>query len=806
MIKVNFQLVLYSDFSYLDFENCLEAQKEPVYKFSIELIRFLDYLQAFNREALFQLALPPVFYELADQPAFRKALTEYLEQKDENKNILKAWANWEYRISVPIRLLTRDGKLELLASPVTGALLPFISTPAGIRSQINEGLSILEDYFHVKPKGFWFPRGAYMPGLDLYLLHEGFQFSYLHENTVKYGDPLPKAAGAEAVQTPRGLTVFPICEITSEDVGMVIGRKADELASKSTGPVLSAAFELTAFTSNIDNYIGQIISLADDQIICWQRADIVQEELEQIHLSTSALPFGESEKLLEESLLPYFEESFLIEKELEQLAGKIEGTGEEKAAMKQMIVEWCLLTGQIANVRHFKKAYADKHIFNYKQLKSALLAGTIRNRTDLPSGFPPAVLTSLSVDTWINEVKPEQGLQMREQKRKILMLTWEYPPNIVGGLARHVHGLSVSLAKLGYEVHVITALVDGLVRFDIIEGVYVHRVKPYNEKDSDFLAWVGGLNIAIASKAAELSSLFHFDFIHAHDWLTGSAAAALKKLLKLPLVVTIHATEHGRNNGIYTEMQRSIHKKEAKLLDLSDHVIVCSEFMKEELGHIFGTNSEKISVIANGIEKAARTENDRKGLDGLPVCHEKKLIFSIGRMVAEKGFETLIEAATQMRHLEDDIYFIIAGKGPMLEVYRKMVKDYQLENFVYLVGFINDEQRNALMGECSIAIFPSLYEPFGIVALEAMSFAKPVIVSETGGLKGFVQHGKTGLLMAPGSSGSLIQQAEWLLGNEQKAIEIGEQGRKMVESLFSWNRIAEETKRVFDEALLNFRI
>ncbi|PLR87593.1 glycosyltransferase [Bacillus sp. V33-4] len=806
MTKVNFQLVLYSDFSYLDIESCLEAQQVPAYKFSAELIRFLDYLQTCSHDAVFQLALPAVYYELADQPVFRQALTEYLEKNDEHQHILKAWANWEYRISVPIRQLIKDGKLELLASPATGALLPFISTPAGMKSQINEGLSILEDYFHVKPKGFWFPQCAHTPGLDLYLLNEGFQFSYLHEHAIKYGDPLPKAAGAEPVQTPRGLTVFPISELIIDDLSMEIGRKVNELASISNQPILSTAFELTFFTSDLANYIGQITDLADEKIICWQQAGVVQKEPEQIHLSTSALPFGQSEQLVEERLLPYFEESFLIEKELEQIAGKIEGTSDQKTVMKQMIVEWTLLTGQIASKKHFNKADADKHIFNYKQLKSALLTGAIGNRFELPKGFPPAVLTSLSVDTWINEVKPEKGHQMRNQKCKILMLTWEYPPNIVGGLARHVHGLSVSLAKQDYEVHVITAMADGLVRFELMEGVYVHRVTAYNEKDSDFLAWMGGLNVAIASKAAELSSLFHFDVIHAHDWLTGSAAAALKKLLKLPLVVTIHATEHGRNNGIYTEMQRSIHRKETKLLDVSDHVIVCSEFMKEELGLIFGTNSTKISVIANGIEKAPRTDTDSSGLNGLPICHDKKLIFSIGRMVAEKGFETLIEAASKMRHLEEDIYFIIAGKGPMLEVYRKMVKDYQLENFVYLLGFINDEQRNALMAECSITIFPSLYEPFGIVALEAMSFGKPVIVSETGGLKGFVQHGKTGLLMDPGSSENLIQQAEWLLENEQKAFEIGEQGRKMVESLFSWNRIAEETKRVFDEALLNFRI
>ncbi|MCL6571987.1 MAG: glycosyltransferase family 4 protein [Bacillus sp. (in: Bacteria)] len=389
-------------------------------------------------------------------------------------------------------------------------------------------------------------------------------------------------------------------------------------------------------------------------------------------------------------------------------------------------------------------------------------------------------------------------------KLTILILCWEYPPNIIGGLSRHVFGLSVKLADMGHEVHVLTAKNGGTSpSFEIMNGVLVHRVKPINEKDDNFLAWIGGLNLAMGQKAEKLSEEIKFDIIHAHDWLVGTASITLKELLFIPLLTTIHATEFGRNNGIHTEMQRFIHDKEKQLIFESDQIIVCSEYMKDELLSIFSLNNEKIIVIPNGIEPMTTKLNTA---EIFPELEQKKYIFSIGRIVKEKGFDTIIEAGALAKEMELDCYFVIAGKGPMLETYRRQIVERSLDSHIAFVGYITDEQRNTLIQGCVMAVIPSLYEPFGIVVLETMILGKPTIVSNTGGMKGIVKHLQTGLLMDPGNAQSLLEQISFLIQNPQKAEEIGGKGREIAISLYGWKRIASETSRVMEDTLLNKRV
>ena len=386
---------------------------------------------------------------------------------------------------------------------------------------------------------------------------------------------------------------------------------------------------------------------------------------------------------------------------------------------------------------------------------------------------------------------------------KILMLCWEYPPNIVGGLSRHVAGLSSELASLGHEVHVLTAGTDQLPEFEYMSGVHVHRVQPINNRDEHFFSWICGLNLAMAFKAERLSEEITFDLLHAHDWLVGASAIVLKDTLGVPLLTTIHATEHGRNNGIYNEMQQFIHEKEQQLISESDQIIVCSEYMKDELLSIFKETYVNIAVIPNGIELVAPKQAFN---EIFPELKNEKYIFSLGRIVKEKGFETIIEAASIAKNEGLDYRFIIAGKGPMLETYRQHISAQQLESHVQFIGFITDEQRNVLIQESELAVIPSLYEPFGIVALETMTFGKPTIVSNTGGMKGIVKHLQTGLLMVPGDARSLLEQINFLRNNPKKAQEIGEKGRQIVKSLYGWKRIASETSRVMEDLLLSERI
>jgi 1,4-alpha-glucan branching enzyme len=369
----------------------------------------------------------------------------------------------------------------------------------------------------------------------------------------------------------------------------------------------------------------------------------------------------------------------------------------------------------------------------------------------------------------------------------ILILSWEYPPNIVGGLSRHVSGLSIHLAGLGLNVHVLTTGNGDHPSYERINHVHVHRVKPLNEQDRDFFSWIGGLNLAIAQKASELLGDLRFDVIHVHDWLVGAAGIVLKELYLLPLLTTIHGTEHGRNGGIHNEIQRFIHEKEKQLIERSDQIIICSKYMEHELITIFNAQKEKMTVIPNGIDVEKRVIKSGEVFQKL---NDKKIIFSIGRMVEEKGFKTMIKAASRVKDRGLNLLFVIAGKGPMLEPYRQEVIRKRLQEEIVFIGYITDEERDSYILHSDITVFPSLYEPFGIVALESMILEKPTIVSNTGGLKGTVMHMKTGLLMDPGNAESLLEQITFLLENPVKAAEIGLQGKKMVKGIINRKDIA----------------
>ena len=182
------------------------------------------------------------------------------------------------------------------------------------------------------------------------------------------------------------------------------------------------------------------------------------------------------------------------------------------------------------------------------------------------------------------------------------MLTWEYPPRIVGGIARVVHDLSHRMINDGHEVTVITYRDGNTPYYENDKGVDVYRVDNYMIHPNNFIDWIMQLNFNMVAKATEIiTKNGKFDVIHAHDWLVTYSAKALKNSFNIPLVSTIHATENGRNSGIHDETQRYINDSEWLLTYESTEVIVNSNFMKADLQRIFGLPYEKISVIPNGV-------------------------------------------------------------------------------------------------------------------------------------------------------------------------------------------------------------
>lgn len=381
---------------------------------------------------------------------------------------------------------------------------------------------------------------------------------------------------------------------------------------------------------------------------------------------------------------------------------------------------------------------------------------------------------------------------------RVIMFSWEYPPKNVGGLAQHVYHLSKALVQRGMEVHVITVGGTELPDREDVTGVRVHRVFPYNVSAPDFRTWILHLNLAMLEYTAGLvNSLGRIDLVHAHDWLVAFAARAVKHVYRVPLVATIHATEYGRNHGLHNDSQRYISDVEWWLTFEAWRVIVCSGYMEQELRNVFQLPQDKLRVVPNGV--------DLTGFDDRPVDWDRKnqrrMIFFVGRLVREKGVQVLLEAMPKIISYYPDAKVVIAGKGPYEEYLRNRTRELGVGHRVHFAGYIDDATRNQLYREAAVTVFPSLYEPFGIVALEGMAARTPVVVADTGGLREIVEHGIDGLKCYAGSANSLADNILQILGEKELARRIAEKGYNKARNQYSWEAVALKTSNVYWEVL-----
>ena len=386
---------------------------------------------------------------------------------------------------------------------------------------------------------------------------------------------------------------------------------------------------------------------------------------------------------------------------------------------------------------------------------------------------------------------------------KILMLTWEYPPRIVGGIARVVHDLSKRLIKDGHEVHVVTYKEGNVSEYENDKGVHVHRVNNYMINPNNFIDWIMQLNFNMIAKANELiEKEGKFDVIHAHDWLVTYAAKTLKNSYNIPIVATIHATEAGRNSGIHDEVQRYINDTEWLLTYEASEVLVNSNYMKNELQRLFGLPFEKINVVPNGINMTSfnGVERDYDFRRQYAADNEKIILF-LGRLVYEKGVQHLIAAMPKILANYHDSKLIIAGKGGMLDELREQVNYLNIGHKVYFTGYLDAKKVCKMYKAADISVFPSTYEPFGIVALEAMLAGVPTVVSDVGGLDEIVEHKVNGMKSYAGNPNSIADSILNLLYDPQLCANIVKQARIKVKNEYNWNKIAQDTYFIYQKAI-----
>ncbi len=382
-------------------------------------------------------------------------------------------------------------------------------------------------------------------------------------------------------------------------------------------------------------------------------------------------------------------------------------------------------------------------------------------------------------------------------RMRVAMLSWEYPPLVVGGISAHVEGLAQALVRAGHEV-VVFSLHHADVPDDMtVDGVRVLRARtdlPWIP-DGDLVARMASANHQIVQLAAQLDT-WRPDVVHAHDWLVAWAGDTLRALWGIPLVATIHATERGRHGGhLPPGMPAAINAAEWWLTYQAREVICCSRFMAREVVDGFDLPLDKLHLVPNGVDPRLWAPATPNGAGREP------LVLAWGRVQYEKGFQVLASAIALLRQRVPGIHCVIAGRGSYLPDLQSHIDLEGVSDIVQLAGFVPDTDLRTLLHRAGCAVIPSLYEPFGIVALEAMAAGAPTIVARTGGLAEILDGTGAGLLFEPGSAEELASAIEKVLTDPAAASALTSASADLLGEHYSWDAIAVSTLAVYAQAL-----
>ncbi|ANE81376.1 glycogen synthase [Mycobacterium adipatum] len=383
---------------------------------------------------------------------------------------------------------------------------------------------------------------------------------------------------------------------------------------------------------------------------------------------------------------------------------------------------------------------------------------------------------------------------------KILMVSWEYPPVIIGGLGRHVHHLATELVLAGHEVVVLARRPTGTdpsthpSTDEVDEGVRVIAAAQDPHEfgfGTDMMAWTLAMGHAMVRAGLTLRD-WQPDLVHAHDWLVAHPAIALAEFFDVPLVTTIHATEAGRHSGwVSGQVSRQVHALESWLVHESDSLITCSASMREEIDTLFGPGLSETTVIPNGIDT-----------DGWPFAPRSRHggpaeLLYFGRLEYEKGVHDAIAALPRIRKAHPGTTLTIAGDGTQLDFLTAQARKYRVLKATRFIGRVDHQGLVTLLHRADAAVLPSHYEPFGIVALEAAATGTPLVTSTAGGLGEAVIDGVTGASHPPRDVAALAAAVCGVLDDPAAAQVRAFAARDRLTSDFSWPTVADHTAQVY---------
>ncbi len=411
---------------------------------------------------------------------------------------------------------------------------------------------------------------------------------------------------------------------------------------------------------------------------------------------------------------------------------------------------------------------------------------------------------------------------------KLSVLVYEYPPKIVGGLGTYAAEITRKFVLLGHDVTVFTMNDDArtLPTREIWRGIEIHRPLHIDISDSlpdviaeDIKKWGRGINLfskILVYNYLSASKLvndligkeeFKYDAIIAHDWLSAIAGITIKKELGLPFAFHVHSTEKGRTLGNGSEVVSNI---ELRAGNAADRVVTVSYAMKDELIKL-GFPKDRIQVCYNGVDHekynpdTIKDKEISKLREFYDVKEEDQMILFIGRLVGVKGVDRLIMSLPHVLQKNPNAKLVIVGLGDLQDYLQNLVTTMKLQDSAkFRFEFIPEEERILHYAACDVAVFPSLYEPFGIVVLEAMSMERPVVVGAAGisGMREIVipcGDEQSGYHVNPRNPPDIAWGITSALENPEKTEWLGKNGRRRVLNEFTWDKIAEKTLSLYEK-------
>lgn len=392
---------------------------------------------------------------------------------------------------------------------------------------------------------------------------------------------------------------------------------------------------------------------------------------------------------------------------------------------------------------------------------------------------------------------------------RVLMVSWEYPPVMYGGLGRHVAALSEALASGGHDIVVAaqapagTARTERHARGEASSVRVVRAVLPPEAPDvyRETERFVRELQPRLVSAVQQHTDGWRPDVVHGHDWVVAEAGRSLAEAFDVPLVATVHATETGLYQGHLDQpFSRWRHSVEVDLVARATRTIVCSSDMRNEVVTGLGADDSRVVVVPNGVTPSTWTTTPRQRADARAALGltDEPLLVLVGRLEHEKGAQDAVQALALLP--DTSVHLVLVGDGARRDDLRGLARHLGLDGRVHLVGRVDDVRAAATVGAADVALVPSRYEPFGLVALEAMAAGTPVVASTAGGLTDVVSDEETGLAVPPAAPERLAEAISRLLGDPTLAARLAERALRAVHERFGWAAVAVATAEVYADA------